>query len=722
MPMTYGPCFIMTPTPDVAWAVDAAMPLIDLYEFERSQYPEFEASHRAFRPRQPCWPRLNRLHWPRGASAWASFHFLVDATDLGILRPMVYSQGKYTPLPLVLNDTTNSITAKMWMLPPRPIVQIPGLNDLSLVTLVDDRYFWWMQAANIAVTGGTTAWTDLYASIGAALGVTIAVDMIPAAYLKPSADFAASYEYLPVLLDAVAMSCGQRIVRTLDGKVLAQNATTAAANAKKQFAVNYRQQAGGQFALDPLVQPSDLRALVPANVTATYPRSDSGVVGTDFTPYTVSLTSLTLTEFRQVTGYNGAKVFHSNTIAAWTGGGSPTNDAELTALTAQLATDWYRWQLGKLDVKFAAVVPWVPEGLHDVSWVWSVGELSTHVSRGPWNDQVERIGVHGTDGAVDYSVVNLFTGLPAITSITGDSGPPQTGPGITLTGGTGISTAGAGNVITITNEGVTGITIDGVTIADSDVFLAWDGAGSDFTISIAGDTVTFHWPSASDLVRGLIDPSLNPQYLYRNLVIRAASGSDLLTGVIASGIGFFNYRVGNHSAYVGTVEDVTKYSQMAMQAGASILGVSIATPIGLVGWGVLEFDDALWGIGPYPVMSFVVRANDLSYKRGLWGTGGAGDTFCGGIVTAFGTTTGTGATVHAIAPSLTGQVTITASGAANTPLLLTPFAGQAAPLLKAGSGTAISGIDANGYLFSQETTVPTVASGTRVTGPFVLVD
>jgi hypothetical protein len=201
------------------------------------------------------WPRgptvLGRLVWPTGAQRWSYFHGVVDSASLDQIRAQVYQGGGYQAQPLTVSDGVTSISPSLWMLPPRPLSQVGGAVGRWLVTLVCGRFGWWFKAAAITVTGGTTTWQDLYAALGSALGISLTVDPIPAAYLKPAADLATQYEALPPLLDAAAYSVGQRIVYGLDGSVRAWNPD----NSRSQILLNLAQpwpvQAGGQLALFP---------------------------------------------------------------------------------------------------------------------------------------------------------------------------------------------------------------------------------------------------------------------------------------------------------------------------------------------------------------------------------------------------------------------------------------------------------------------------------------
>jgi hypothetical protein len=275
---TYGGIGLAKATPELTEWVAANVPLSEVCAFRHQPRarlhnlnwpaPEFL--------RRPV--RLGSLCWPVGASRWAVGHYLATEGQLAEIRALAYAidlpnqTQSYTALDLVLDDgnadadgnPTGKITASLWMLPPYPLAQnhatatqwlLPQtVNEneepLYLLTLVDDRYFWWDRAADLTVTEGETTWAQLFTALGTALGVTIVVDTIPAAYLFPPAELGTAYEYLPLVLDAAAASVGHRVVRLLDGTVATQGPATAAAKVNLQLGLEYARMAGGILALD----------------------------------------------------------------------------------------------------------------------------------------------------------------------------------------------------------------------------------------------------------------------------------------------------------------------------------------------------------------------------------------------------------------------------------------------------------------------------------------
>ena len=431
--ISYGGEILPTPTEEASAWVEKNISLSSILHFSYLHWPG---------TRRLSWPfpahvsdervRLGVLSWPTGASRFASIHLLVTEEQLSRIRPKAYSPtatNSYQSLTLQLGSkkTIDYVETSLFMLPARPLAVPAGLlqgeHSLWLLTLVDVRFFWWERAASIVITPGTTTWASLFTSLGTGLNETITTDTIDADYLKPGNSLTARYEYLPLLLDAACVNVGMRLVRSLNGTVTAQLPTTARTNHVAQLK-KWRKQAGGQFELDPLSQPHDFGGLVPKQVTVTFPQTSGGVPTSTPHTATVTLLSLVLTEYPAgFTGHYGDKVFHDT--ATYTG----SNGAEITALATEIARDWYRWQVGRQDVKFASIVPYAPEGLTDrIEWTFSDVEISTRVLRGPWNDLNENMnhnstatvggGGSGTGGSFDiccgwaiYDSLNLMKPL-----------------------------------------------------------------------------------------------------------------------------------------------------------------------------------------------------------------------------------------------------------------------------------------------------------------------
>jgi hypothetical protein len=235
MSITYAGQPLCVPTPEAQEWVERNLSVQDLFLWERDGWPGDSRSHWTIGSGQaPPRIKLGSLYWPTGASRFSVGYYIVTTPELNLIRNACYSGSVFSaqPLEIVFPQPPSRAAPRrvfkpdMWMLPPRPLASY-GMDRYWLLILVDDRYFWWRKTSDLSITEGTTTWATFYADIADALGITITVDAVEAAYVKPPEILNVDNEYLPPLLDTVAYSVGQRIVRTLDGRVLARNYTNS---------------------------------------------------------------------------------------------------------------------------------------------------------------------------------------------------------------------------------------------------------------------------------------------------------------------------------------------------------------------------------------------------------------------------------------------------------------------------------------------------------------
>lgn len=416
MSVWYGGIKLVVPDAAAVALVEQGNSLADVQEFRRYTWPPAE---------YPNWPvpttrdllrpvKLGTLFWPQGAQRWSIFHYLVHQPLLDRIRKLVYVPGPdgnptaYNALALKMADGKDDsvyVQTDMFMLPPRPVNRssYDPATDWWVLTLVDARYFWWDVAADIQCTAGTTTWAELYDQIADALEIDLTADDVSSAYLTPDL---AAYQFapLPKLLDAVAASVGHKIVRNLDGTVLAQSYTTALDLLTDNLSGGYQKGSGGSFAFDP-AQDDDLTALAPASVLVAFPRADNGILAGTSHPVQVTLGSLDLDEYEGISGRDGVQLLNSSATANFLGSSDPANNTEIVALAIQMATDWYLWRTGPLDLEIAGIWPWSPEGLHD-HIEWDHGG-TTRIQRPEWNDLGGR-GLHyGTYGAANETNITF---------------------------------------------------------------------------------------------------------------------------------------------------------------------------------------------------------------------------------------------------------------------------------------------------------------------------
>jgi hypothetical protein len=272
---------------------------------------------------------LQTLFWPWSASRFGLGYFLCSLPQLNLIRSVIYEDDVYQPGQLLIEDgqTDRVIATDMWMLPARPITDIVdpdtglAIPTPYLLTLVDDRYWWWFRSAQIFINGGSTRWEDLIDELSQALSVSgtsvsIGVDPIPPQYLFPSRAFATNWEELPVVLDALAASIGMRLIRDLGGSVFLQSPTSAFASvgANLTSLPNPAVYAGGELALAGDV---DDPGVLPQSVSVIFPQlccTDESQIG----PYLIDVpfTSLTLPFIPSTTLTNpNTEYIHDNLVA-----------------------------------------------------------------------------------------------------------------------------------------------------------------------------------------------------------------------------------------------------------------------------------------------------------------------------------------------------------------------------------------------------------------------
>jgi hypothetical protein len=206
----------------------------------------------AYRPLPPL--RISRFYWPRGAMRWSYGHFLADSEQAERIRTVAFgddgTQLNTVTLSLASpgeppSDDDEQLDVEMYVMPPTPLINIvhdpnTGIENLYLISVVDERYYWWYkQVPDFGMTdSGAVTWEDLYGMIGTALGVIIDVDPIDPDYLRPDPSFGLRYEAIPPVLDAVAYNVGHRIIRKYDGSVVSQSFDNAVQTADDDFANN----------------------------------------------------------------------------------------------------------------------------------------------------------------------------------------------------------------------------------------------------------------------------------------------------------------------------------------------------------------------------------------------------------------------------------------------------------------------------------------------------
>ncbi len=233
-----------------AWISDNIRPQ-QLYPLAYQSWPAFWKNGPVMNitPEIPRPVKISSLFWPVSASRFAQGNFVVTTAMLDKIRAVAYHRGSARACEFTFDDGENSLNTELWTLPAIPLQQaLPG-SDFHLLTLVDDRYYWWGQSVNLSVLEGATTWESLYEAIGDELGIEIDINPVSIDYGLPSAAYVTGSRPLPLILDAIAFSVGQRIVRGLDGSITAQNATTALSLVAANLVAAPTAYAGGEFDL-----------------------------------------------------------------------------------------------------------------------------------------------------------------------------------------------------------------------------------------------------------------------------------------------------------------------------------------------------------------------------------------------------------------------------------------------------------------------------------------
>lgn len=305
------------------------------------------------------------LWWPTGASQFARVHFVASAAVVTSVRAALVSAAGsatngYVAANLTISDARGGtdFSGNMHFLPPVPL--LGGEDESFLLTLVDERYWWWFRPA-VDLSAATT-WSLIYSTIGTGLGEAITVDGSLASFAAPSSRWLTLGTLpLPVLLDAAAWSTGRRIVRTPGGTVRATDyATAKAAEGAVQSGIPavYRLRGGGP------APDSDLRKNAPASV----------VVRGAGTEQVVTLAALAPADYAGVTGKAGYRYTMNVDAATLTAGEA-----------GAVATEWYNWLLAGEDASYAGVSGFNPCGWWGaVEWVYRKDEVATRTLPYPW--------------------------------------------------------------------------------------------------------------------------------------------------------------------------------------------------------------------------------------------------------------------------------------------------------------------------------------------------
>lgn len=266
-----------------------------------------------------------------------------------------------------------------------PTTANPAYNNLWLCTFVDQRYLWWFKAGTYSsFVEGSTTWQSLYIYIfEQVIGLSsgqYALDSIDSAYGKPSGRMAFNYQPIPIVLDTIASTLGQRIfVDYATGKVQVQNYSTsktiylsnlAAYQVKRVYGGDYyTTQSSGST-----VSSVDLVSAYPRYTVAMFPGVQSSGAIDDWVGYEVQGQYNTghggdytadATGGQVNLGFNGQRVIYADLDLILNVTGGITNVSAVSACAATLAAAENNWYLRGSDYTLGGIKPWAAEGISD---------------------------------------------------------------------------------------------------------------------------------------------------------------------------------------------------------------------------------------------------------------------------------------------------------------------------------------------------------------------
>src|ERR1700761_3055466 len=442
---------------DLQEEIDRIMPFDFLQDFE---FPTGTMGRRG--NALACWSQaiqdpvhINTWYYPNSASRWSIFRGLAteqmyqqmlnqsDEQNQADLEMMCVPIGPTNPNP---QADIEGISSSMYLFLGRPIAKTKTQYDgLYLLTFVDERYFFQGTPAPELTINQNTTWEDIINVCIAALGITLVMPNIPAAYGQPEPDSQlwSQYENASTLLDAIALNLGMVVTRGLDGTYqmvspLESQSLVESNRGNAQTVV--RMMGGNIFSLS---NAAIREAVVPSNIHVAFPQyvlnPAPHFMNSRYTPqrpscwyedgfggnYTVSVPIASgppsvagLTGISDMTIWNTAKAIQDHEDDT-----TPFNTSGLTALALQITTDVWNYKVvAALDETYPGIIDWIPDGLHDIVWTYSSKKrvAGTRVLRGSWNNDVKDMQ-HGTPTYSGLTNTPIGVGGPSVAQSWRDS-------------------------------------------------------------------------------------------------------------------------------------------------------------------------------------------------------------------------------------------------------------------------------------------------------------
>ena len=318
----------------------------------------------------PPRPKLNTWYRPTGASRWAFGLFLTNTAGKNAIQSAIGSTNAAGTL-RAISDTLGARSWQAYMLPPHPVsADIGYSDDLWIIPLVDERWYWQFIDAGGAMLTDSSTWSALFASLATALGITLNVDTIPAAYGTPNVEVlnAGNRTNAPAILDAAAHSVGQRVLLQYLGnggngytQYVYQSCNFATSNTRRSR--NFSIGMNGALQQGTTTTGLNLGALVPETLQIVFRKWANGIIWHD-EYHTVTASASNYTSLGYTKGLT--RSIQTTALADFTtGSGTPDNATDVNNLAAQIASDFYASQSWVQDSIYFDVHQWIETGYDD---------------------------------------------------------------------------------------------------------------------------------------------------------------------------------------------------------------------------------------------------------------------------------------------------------------------------------------------------------------------
>lgn len=344
-------------------------------------------------PALPPKIKIGSLFYPVGMTRWAEYWGLVNKEQLSNIVSRLDSN--YAGTFVMQTDDYNKIQTTLRMLPPKPLTQFDDsrVDELYILCLVDERFHY--QGAGSGDASGST-WAGLMGDIATNMGISLSVNAVDSAYLKPDPNSqlynARLNENGAMCLDVCAYNVGHVIYRSMLGAFYSTPVATATSNHTSNLNKTAVKQATKRAgARDNLTGLGDFKNyILPAKVKVCFTRQcDKKVEDKQLEqiPFPSNLGKGYTLEYSTGYGASGtAKVFHDTCRAYWTecpSASTPTNESTLQSLTNKIGADWVERVAGsyrQASTVYNDIIPFDPDGCVDCfEWHLSLQDCYTRL-------------------------------------------------------------------------------------------------------------------------------------------------------------------------------------------------------------------------------------------------------------------------------------------------------------------------------------------------------